>query len=473
MRRLFVFLLACLTVAGILLAPSYLRYRNTRGAIPPGVRVAGLSFGSADAAAVAEALNRQFAEPLSVYYADQRILLRPAMLGFEVDTAAVLAEAQVLETPGHLLRVWLADALHQPAVAVDVALRYRYDPERLDGWLADLAARLDRAPAPAKAIPERGMIAPGQPGRQLDLLASRNRLVAALSDPHTRTVNLVVRETAPPPVTMQLLTELLAARLAQFPGIAGLFLLHIPTGEETAINADVAYSGMGALKLVIVQEALRQPAVAADPRAGRLISDTVAAGGVDAANELLALIGDGDAMAGVKELNRSLQKLGFRNTFMAAPYGQAGPRISTPANSRTDITTWPDPFIQTTPREMGIAMQMVVECSRGGGALLAAYRDQMTPATCHQLLAYLGLNPVTDLIVSGLPAGTQAVHRHGYTSEVEGDVAAIWGPAGPYVLSIFLYRPSWLEWSFASETMGDLSRIVWQYFALAAPIASP
>jgi hypothetical protein len=225
---------------------------------------------------------------------------------------------------------------------------------------------------------------------------------------------------------------------------------------------------MGTMKLVILQEALRKLETAPDPRTGQLISETVSLGGVAAANELLALIGDGDAEAGVATLNRSLRKLGFPNTFMAAPFEQAGPRIKTPANSRGDIVTQPDPFVQTTPREMGLAMQMLVECSRGGGTLLAAYRDQITQAECQQLMTYLRLNPVSDLIVSGLPKGTQAVHRHGYTSDTEGDVAAIWGPAGPYVLCIFLYRAAWLEWDFASETMAELSRIVWNYYALAS-----
>ena len=467
MRRLLIFLLALLIIGGALLAPSYLRYQNTRGAVPPGVRVGGLEFGSADEQSVAAALNRQFSEPVSVYYADQRILLRPQMLGYQVDVAAILAEARAQETPGHLLRVWLTEALNRPPVVVDVPLRFKLDREKLDGWLTDLAARLDRAPVPAKALPTRSMIAPGQPGRQLDLPASRDRLITALSDPHTRTVNLVVRETAPPPVNMQLLTELLQARMAQFPGVAGLFLQHIPTGEEIALNADVAYSGMGTMKLVILQEALRKLETAPDPRTSLLISETVSMAGVNAANELLALIGDGDAATGVAELNRSLRKLGLQNTFMAAPFDQPGPRMSAPANSRTDITTRPDPFIQTTPREMGMVMQMLVECSRGGGTLLAAYREAITQTECQQLLAYLRLNSVTDLIVSGLPKGAQAVHRHGYTSEAEGDVAAIWGPAGPYVLSIYLYQPSWLEWDFASETMGDLSKIVWDYFVLA------
>jgi len=467
MRRLLIFLLVCLLIGGALLTPSYLRYRNTRGAVPPGVRVGGLEFGGADEQSVTAALNRQFAEPISVYYADQRILLRPAMLDYAVDAPAILAEARALETPGHLLRVWLAAALHRPPVVVDVPLRYKLDRDKLDGWLTDLAARLDRPPTPPKALPERRMIAPGQSGRQLDISASRDRLITALNDPHTRTVNLVVRETAPPPADLALLNELLQARMAEFPGVAGLFLKHISTGDEVAINADVAYSAMGTMKLVVLQEALRALEITSDPRAGPLISQTVSLAGFDTANELLALIGDDDAAAGVAALNRSLRKLGLQNTFMAAPFDQPGPRSNTPASSRTDITTRPDPFVQTTPREMGVVMQMLVECSRGGGTLLAAYRDQITQAECQRLLASLQLNPVTDLIVSGLPKAAQAVHRHGYTSEVEGDVAAIWGPTGPYVLSIFLYRPAWLEWSFASETMGELAKITWDYFALA------
>jgi beta-lactamase class A len=467
MRKPFLVLLTLLVVAGILLAPSYVRYRQTRGAVPPGVRVGGLEFGSADAVAVAEALRRRFAEPVEVYYADQRILLRPQMLGFEVDTPAMLAEAEAYETPKHLLRLWIGEALHRPPAPIEAPLRYKLDRDRLDSWLTDIATRYDRAPIPARPLSTASGIAPGKPGWRLDIPASRGRVVTALTDPHTRTANLVVRETAPAPLDMKLLAELLQARSAQFPGVVGLFLHHVPSGESLAINGDVAFSGMGAMKLVILEELFRKLDAAPDAQTSVLISETVSMAGTRAANELLARIGDGDAAAGVKMLNSSMQKLGLRNTFMAAPYERAGPKIATPANSQRQIDTQPDPNIQTTPRDLGIMMQMLVECERGGGTLLAAYSGQLTQAECQRLLGYLRLNEITALILSGLPAGAQAVHRHGYTSDTEGDVAAIWGPTGPYVLSIFLYKPSWLEWDFASETMGDLSRMVWSYFVLA------
>jgi beta-lactamase class A len=225
---------------------------------------------------------------------------------------------------------------------------------------------------------------------------------------------------------------------------------------------------MGTMKLVILEELFRKLNAPPDPQTSALISETVSMAGTRSANELLALIGGGDAAAGVTALNASMRKLGLKSTFMAAPYDQAGPRVTTPANSKTDVNTQADPNMQTTPREIGMVMQMLVECEQGGGTLLAAYSGQITQAECQKILEYLKLNEITALILSGLPQGTRAVHRHGYTSDTEGDVAVIWGPTGPYVLSIFLYKPSWLEWDFASETMGDLSKIIWSYFTLAS-----
>ncbi|MEJ5199598.1 MAG: serine hydrolase [Anaerolineae bacterium] len=467
MRRLLLLALLLLLIAGILLAPSYLRYLRTRGAIPPGVKVAGLEFGNADADAVADSLNRLFAEPLLVYYDDQRIILRPQILDYQVDVAAILAEARSYETPGHLLRVWVAEALDRPVPTVDLPLRYTFDHDRLDAWLSDLAARYDRPPSPPTADADALAILPGRSGRQLDLAASRDRIIAALSDPHTRTVSLVIRESAPPPPRWQLLTDLLQARLERFGGVAGLFLYHLPTGQEAAINADVAYSGMGTLKLAILIETMRKFDPPLAPYTTRMISETAALAGTAAANELLMLIGDGDIDVGVAALNRSLRRLGLQNTFMAAPFDRAGPAVRTPANTRRDVWADPDPNIQTTPREIGLLMQMLVECERGGGTLLAAYRDQITQAECQQLVGYLQLNAANEMILAGIPKGTRAIHRHGYAGDTRGDVAAIWGPAGPYVLSIFLYQRSWLDANLASATMADLSKIVWSYFALS------
>jgi hypothetical protein len=56
------------------------------------------------------------------------------------------------------------------------------------------------------------------------------------------------------------------------------------------------------------------------------------------------------------------------------------------------------------------------------------------------------------------------IHKHGYINDTNADVAAVWHPSGPYVLSIFLYNPPWLDWELSNSTMQDLSRAVWSWW---------
>jgi beta-lactamase class A len=489
MRKLFILLAIILIIAAALLTPSYLRYRRTAGAVPPEVRLAGLDLYGADAAEVKMALEELFTEPVAAYYAGQRVILRPQMVEFQVDVEAMLAQAEGYNTPAHLLRVLVGQLLDRPPAPADVPLRYTLNGDALDNWLVDVARHYDRPPLPPQPVLATLSIAPGQPGQQLDIPASHARLIAALTNPHARTADLVVHETAAPPIDMAALAELLRAGLNQFPGIASVFLHHTSTGEEVAINADVAFAGMSTMKIAILEEVYRKLDAPPDAETIKLITQTTSLSGNFTANLLLGIVGDGDPNAGVRVLNESLRTLGLKNSFMATPYDRklaSPPRIVTAANSRTDFNTQPDPYVQTTPRDIGLMLEMIVECSEGGGTLLAAYGDQppggdlrppggdlrLTPAECQQALDYLALNEMRELIVAGVPADTRAIHKHGYVADTHGDVAAIWGPAGPYVLSIFLYRPPWLEWAISSATMKDLSTAVWNYFLTVDPSTS-
>ncbi len=76
----------------------------------------------------------------------------------------------------------------------------------------------------------------------------------------------------------------------------------------------------------------------------------------------------------------------------------------------------------------------------------------------------MSFNEMKELLVGGLPQGARAVHKHGYVPDTHGDVAAIWGPAGPYILAVFLYRPTWLEWDYSNPTMQDLAKASWNVF---------
>jgi hypothetical protein len=270
---------------------------------------------------------------------------------------------------------------------------------------------------------------------------------------------------------MKALEELLRARLEQFPGIASVFLHHVPSGEEAAVNADVAYAGMSTMKILILSELYRKLDQPPGIETTKLITETMSQSGNFTANLLLKKIGDGDADAGVRTLNQSLRKLGLQNSFMATPYDRkyvTPPKVVTEANSRTDLNTHPDPYIQTTPRDIALGLEMLVSCSQGGGTLIAAYGNQYTPAECQQALDFIALNEVKALIAEGVPEGAKVIHKHGYAADTHGDVAVIWGPDGPYALSVFLYRPPWLEWELSRATMRDVSQAVWNYFSTAA-----
>jgi beta-lactamase class A len=467
MRKFLLALLTLLIVAAVLLTPSYIRYRRTAGAVPGWVRLAGVEVGGQTSGEIIAALNRLYEEPVAAYYGDQRILLRPQSVGFRLDAEAMIAEARRSDTLPRLVQYLAGRALNRPPAPIDVPARYTLDMAALDAWLADVAARYDRSPQRPQPLVQTMSIAPGKPGTALDPDASRQRVIAALADPSDRTVKLTVNETPAPPIDIQALGDLLKARLEQFPGIASLYLHYLPTGEEIAINADVAYAGTSTLKIPILEQLYRVLDGPPGVETTKIISETMMYSGNFTANLMLGKIGNGDWDAGVQAMNQAFKTLGMKNTFMAAPYDRkmaVPPHVVTEANSRTDLNTQPDPYMQTTPRDIGMALQMLVACSQGGGTLIAAYGDQITPAECQQALDFMSLNEMKEMLVGGLPPGAKAIHKHGYVPDTHGDVAAIWGPAGPYVLSVFLYRPTWLEWGIANPTFKEVAEATWDFF---------
>lgn len=467
MRKFFLTLLLLTAIAAALLAAPYLRYRRTAGIVPGWVRLGGLPVTGATHTEVAAALNRGLEQPIEAYIGDQRVLLRPETVGFRVDVDGMLAQAEQHNTPERLIRYLVETSLERPPALIDIPLRHNLDQTALDTWIAEVAARTHRAPRPPQPLLEDLTLAPGQSGLELETAAARKQMLAALANPTQRTVHLTVRETPPPPIDIAALGALLQARLDQFPGIGSVWLHYLPTGEEIAINADVAYAGTSTLKIPILAQVYRKLDAPPDADTTKIITETMQFSGNFTANLMLGIIGDDDWNRGVAVMNQAFKILGMPNTFMATPYDRqlpTPPRIVTEANSRTDLNTQPDPYMQTTPRDIGSALQMLVACSQAGGTLIAAYGDQITPAECEQALNYMALNEMTELLVAGLPPGTKAVHKHGYVPDTHGDVAAIWSPAGPYVLTVFLYRPTWLEWHISNPTMQDLAQATWKFF---------
>jgi beta-lactamase class A len=173
-------------------------------------------------------------------------------------------------------------------------------------------------------------------------------------------------------------------------------------------------------------------------------------------------------------VTEDLQTLGLENTFWAGHFYLGAPllqRFETPANQRDDIDTDPDTYVQTTPTDMGMLMEDLYYCAeRGGGALIAAFEDEITREECELMVTYLSRNQIAVLIQSGVPSGTTVAHKHGWATENDGyvhtfgDVALIYTPGGNYVLSIFVHHPVQAVFDPVNALFADLSQAAYNYF---------
>ncbi len=257
MRKLLRFLLVLAVIAAALLTLPYLRYRRTAGAVPAWVRLGGMEVSGQTAEQVAVALRRGFEEPVAAYYSDQRILLRPQTVGFAVDTEAMLAEAQQRDEIFSLVRYLTEKSLDRQPHAVDVPLRYTLDAAALDAWLAEVRRGPRSTAAAAAPIRADHEHRAGE--------ARSGARHGGVAQPDARHAGRPERTHGEPgggrdpalSIGIQALGDLLKARLDQFPGIASVYLHYLPTGEEIAINPDVAYAGTSTLKIPILEQVYR------------------------------------------------------------------------------------------------------------------------------------------------------------------------------------------------------------------------
>lgn len=467
-------LVLVLVVALVLIVPQAYWYAEAQGPVAPGTLLGGLDLGSSDRAAIDSALQYTFSQPVAVFFDQERLILQPREIGFKVNTAAMLADADKQAEGFGRWRGFVYHLIGRPVPPVSVPLQYELDTGALASWLENVAAQHDRPPEPAHALPlVEGRVptdtlpfVEGKPGLALATQESLPALVTALTSPNDREAHLVLVETPPPAPTIDALGELIAARAASWPGIATVFVRDITRGEETSINGDVAFAGMSTMKIAILEEVYRKLDRPPNIEERKLLTETLGLSGNFSANLLLRLIGDGSAQKGTEILTASMSRLGLKNTFMATPYDVEAQShfIKTPANSRTDLTTYPDAHMQTTAKDMGLLAEMIIQCADGGGTLLAAYAPDITQAECQEMIETMKLNHLEALIPAGLPPGTVHAHKHGYINDSHADVAMVWGPSGPYVLSIYIYMPGWVQWELSNGFMTDVSRMTWQYF---------
>jgi len=462
--------LIAVILIGVLLAFlvwQWTQFRADLRTLPDNVVVAGMDASGMTTEQVIAALEGAYAQPVQLTYQEQSIVLAPESVAFRFDPEQTRQALEAVRQSRNNLNGFLAYLLRRPSPTIEVTPVVQYAPERLDGFLARLAQQYDRPPQEPVPLPEVLTFRAGRAGYELDREASRARVEAALKSVVSRQTELVVRVGEAPPLQMRHLEEMLQALLDDFDGIPSVFIKDLQTGEELEINPDVAYAGLSVLKIAVMIETYRALDQPPDVDQTKLLTETMTLSGNFTANLLLrGIIGGGDAYQGVENLTASMRYLGLVNTFMAAPYDETTPppAIITPANSRTDLNTNPDPYMQTTAREVGLMLEMIYQCAHGGGALMVAYPGAFTPEKCQQMLEMMAGDRTGSMIEAGLPSGTRFARKHGWAGDTHADAAIVFSPNGDFVLVVFLYRPQWLEWDVSNPLVTRIATATYNYF---------
>lgn len=500
MRRFVTFVI---TLCAILaLFPIYTRFKVTAAPVPPGVYLGGLDLSDLkDKEEIRYHLMGLYTQIIAVDFAGQQFPLRPQEVDFQIDVDQMVAEASQYLKGAAFLDIAVRQALGFPQQRRDIPVRFMMNTDKLRTWLTGLAAEQNRPPTAARALVAEqqfsdgapGIAAlptgyvgaylrdwqwqPGQPGYTLDVEASVERVVAALTRPENRIAELALIETPPSPPNMADLAQAINAYLGNFPGFGSAYVQNLQNDDEAHVDDDVSFSGMSTLKIFIASAVMRKlpNGIAADDetagQVGQWLDYALGESNNFAANQLLAFLGDGNVVGGARAVTDLARSLGFVNTYMSSGFDAAAlAQVPTPGNQRTDWNTDPDTNLQTTALEMGRMLTAVYECAMDQGLLRQTFPAEITAEECRQILFYMTHDQFQELVWAGLPNWQQAwvVHKHGFAYESHSDAALVWGPTGPYVISVFLFRSGWMDWGTSNSTMKAISRLTWRFFEFRA-----
>lgn len=455
-------------------------YSRERTRLPDQLTVADIPVGGATPSEAMERLLQAYSTPIELSYDDGTMQLLPSNVGFRLDTDVMIAAAERERTETPFWQGFWDFLWNRPGDPVTVPLQADYSNTQLDSYLQDVAARYDQPPVPPEPIPGTTRFTSGEPGRVLDVARAQSVIASALMSAQNRSANLPVVNSNAPKASLENLEILLKQNIevAGFDGLVDLYLRDLRTGgtihfavlndEELNTDPDIAFSAASIIKISIMTTFFRYEEQPLDPEAERWVREMIAESGNDPSDWLMQRI---DEVRGPLVVSETMQELGLDNTFIGGYYYPQAPLLQTyrtEANSRVDINTGPDRYTQTTPSDMGTLLGDIYACANGGGgALIAAFPEDITPDECRIMLELLSENVLGSLIKGGVPDGTRVAHKHGWRSsplDMIGDAGIVFTPGGDYILSVFIWDDQEMVWEPTSRLIADLSKAAYNYF---------
>ncbi len=469
----------------ILFVLQLVRFSELWAYYPAGLTIAGIPVGRLDRQQAAQRILEIYSLPVELHYGEAVLQMNPSAAGFEMDTESMLAAAELERTRQPFWVAFWNFLWARTSGTENVPLKSTISEDRLRVYLAnEIAARYDHPPSPAMPIIGTVNFTPGSAGTSLDIERSLLLVENALRSPTQRTVDLPLARTSPSRPAFQNLGILLRQTIdvSGYDGLTGLYLLDLQNGQEVNLlyqkgetietPPDVAFTASSTIKIPIMISTMRRISTTPDKKILDNLMEMISKSGNPPADWLMINVINRDT--GPLEVTKDMRSLGLENTFLAGYFALGSPllkKFETPANTRTDITTDPDRYSQTTPSETGMLLADIYECAQnGGGTLVAAFPGEITQDKCESMIDYLIADHLPALITAGTPERTRIAHKHGWVTDPYGvihnisDAAIVYTPGGNYVLTVFLYHPTQLVWESASRLVSDLSQAVYNFY---------
>lgn len=469
-------------------------YSIIRANYPFGMSLGNVPVGGLNPQEAAQRVLQVYYLPIEIHYGDAVIHLDPGLIGYQVDIESMIAAADLERTNISFWGGFWNYLWSRPSSSINVPLISSVSDLQIRNYLSsEISPRYDKLPSPAQLIPGTTDFKLGAPGRVIDIEHSLQTIKNALNSSSNRVVVLSSQNISamrPSFENLQLLIKQIITDNS-FDGIIGVYLLDLQTAQELhfgyknyesiSVNPDIAFTASSTIKIPIMVSVFKQFSGVLDNTTSNYMDEMLKLSENPAADSLMQLL---NKDTGPVIVTQDLKQLGLKSTFIAGYFFDNAPNLlpfyATPANSRTDLTTDPDWYSQTTPSEMGMLLEDIYQCSEtGGGALVVNFPGRFSKQSCQQMISYLKEDKIGLLIEAGVPDGTSVAHKHGWVLDVNtgvyhdiSDAAIVYSPGGNYILTIYAYHPVQVIWEYpvtrlgAARMFADISRVIYNYFNL-------
>ncbi len=472
-----------LVLAAIILVLQLVHFSRLRAGFPSGTVIAGIPVGGLDQQEAADRVTQAYNYPIEVHYGSEIFYLKPSSLGFTVDIDTMIAAADQQRVNAPFWNSFWDYLWNRSEEAQTTPLAYSLDEKQLKMFLYDeISSRYDKDPEQSQPVPGSTRFELGTPGEVLDIDASIPFIEKALTSSAERVVNLVISEEEPSKPSFENLEIMLKQLIdeSEFDGLSEIYILDLTTGKEidfayeNGIDYDpgIAFTAASTIKIPIMVTTFEYLSEPTNQTAAELMQLMIEQSKNDPADQLME-----DYLSptlGPLIVTDTMDQLGLENTFLAGHFYIGAPllqRFTTPANSRTDYTTDPDAYNQTTPSDMGMLLEDIYQCAKNdGGTLKAVFPDTISQNECQTMVTYLTSNKIAVLLQAGLPDGTRIAHKHGWITESDGlmhsifDVGIVYSSGGDYVICVAMYHPVQLIFDTANLLTANISTTVYNYF---------